>query len=142
MNPIKVLLIVAAFLCIGLGTLGIIIPVLPTVPLYLLALFLFERSSDRLHNWFKGTKLYERYLKNFMEHRSMTLRGKLTILIPVGILLIVTAVLIDSLIARIIIGALIVIMNVYFFTRIKTVSPEEKAAETISELSSPPENLE
>lgn len=38
-------------LCLLLGAVGIVLPLLPTVPFLLLAAFLFARSSERLHNW-------------------------------------------------------------------------------------------
>lgn len=43
----------AAFglICVGLAVVGIVVPLLPTVPFLLLAAFFFARSSSRLHNW-------------------------------------------------------------------------------------------
>ncbi|WP_406647292.1 YbaN family protein [Aliisedimentitalea scapharcae] len=38
-------------LCVALAVIGIVLPLLPTVPFLLLAAFLFANSSDRLHNW-------------------------------------------------------------------------------------------
>ncbi len=38
-------------ICVGLGLIGILLPLLPTVPFMLLAAFFFSKSSERLHHW-------------------------------------------------------------------------------------------
>ena len=42
---------VAGLLALGSGLIGIVLPLVPTVPFLLLATFCFARSSERLHNW-------------------------------------------------------------------------------------------
>lgn len=47
----RVLWVCLGLLALTLGTIGIVLPLLPTVPFLLLAAFFFARSSERLHNW-------------------------------------------------------------------------------------------
>ena len=71
----------------GLGALGSVLPFLPTTPLILLAAFCFARSSDKLNNWFKSTKLYKTVLEGFVTKRRMTIKAKLSIIVPVTLLM-------------------------------------------------------
>lgn len=43
-NPLKIVWIVLGFLCLGLGTVGIVLPILPTVPFYMATLFCFAKK--------------------------------------------------------------------------------------------------
>lgn len=61
---------------LALGTVGIFLPILPTVPFYLLTLFFFANSSQRLHRWFLGTRLYEKHLASYVSRKGMTARTK------------------------------------------------------------------
>lgn len=125
MNIVKVIYLSLAFICTAIGAVGVVLPVLPTVPFLLLASFFFAKGSDRFHKWFLETKLYKNHLDSFVKSRGMTLKTKLCILLPVSAMLILTIIFLDNLHARIFLVCLIIFKYVYFFTRIKTLSPEE-----------------
>ena len=79
----KILYIMIGCISLGLGIIGVILPILPTVPFVLLAAFCFARSSERLDGWFKNTKLYrENNIKS-----GMTKRAKLRIMCSVTLLM-------------------------------------------------------
>lgn len=73
--------------CLALGCIGAVFPILPTVPFFLATVFCFANSSQRLHDWFIGTKLYEKNLKSFVQKKGMTVRTKAAILTSTTLLM-------------------------------------------------------
>ena len=65
----------AAF--IALGAVGIFVPVLPTVPLWLLAAACFARSSTRVYNWLLNHEQFGHPIREWRHHRSIPYRAKL-----------------------------------------------------------------
>lgn len=85
----KILYILIGCISLGLGIIGVILPILPTVPFVLLAAFCFARSSERLDGWFKNTKLYrENNMKNGMTKQAkIRIMCSVTLLVSVGFIM-------------------------------------------------------
>lgn len=83
----KVLFVILGCIGIGLGAVGAILPLLPAFPFLLLAAFCFAKSSERLHNWFIGTKLYKNNLESYVKGKGMTWKTKIRIMITVTLLM-------------------------------------------------------
>lgn len=73
----KILLTVLGLISLGLGILGIFLPVLPTTPLLLLAAALFLRSNMKLYDWLLNHPRLGPYIRNFMEHKAIPLKVKI-----------------------------------------------------------------
>ncbi|MCR4904153.1 MAG: YbaN family protein [Butyrivibrio sp.] len=83
----KTFWIILGCICLALGTIGIVIPILPTVPFYLATVFCYAKGSERLHTWFLGTNLYKNHLESYVEKKGMLLKTKLGIITSVTILM-------------------------------------------------------
>lgn len=67
----KILLRIAGTVCIGLGILGIFLPLLPTTPFLLLAAACYARSSKRLYNWLLNSRYLGKYIRNYREGKGI-----------------------------------------------------------------------
>lgn len=67
----------------ALGTAGIVLPLLPTVPFYMLTLFCLARGSERFHKMFLESSLYQKTVGAYERDKALTLRTKLSILASV-----------------------------------------------------------
>ncbi len=77
----KVALVTVGILTLSLGIVGVFLPVLPTTPFLLLSAACFVRSSDRLYNWLIHHKWFGAYIRNYREHRAVTLKSKILTLV-------------------------------------------------------------
>ena len=73
MRPFYFLLGWCAF---SLGAVGALVPGLPTVPLMLVALWAFSKSSDRFHQWLYSHRIFGPPLQQWHQHRVIPLRAK------------------------------------------------------------------
>lgn len=126
----KILLVIIGCIGVGLGALGMVLPILPTVPFLLLAAFCFARSSERLNNWFIGTKLYKNNLESYVKGKGMTRKTKIKIMVTVTVLMTVGFIMMDQvLVGRIVLACVWVFHILYFVFGVKTIKKEKFAEE-------------
>ncbi|HDJ5520268.1 TPA: YbaN family protein [Staphylococcus aureus] len=116
----RLILIVIGLIFTALGIAGAVLPLLPTTPFLLVAVFCFSRSSDRFYNWLINQKIYKEYVENFYLHRGYTLQQKIKILISLYIVIAFSIYMVDVLAVRVGLIIMVIIQTAVLFTFVKT----------------------
>ncbi|HDN3470327.1 TPA: YbaN family protein [Staphylococcus aureus] len=116
----RLILIVIGLIFTALGIAGAVLPLLPTTPFLLVAVFCFARSSDRFYNWLINQKIYKEYVENFYLHRGYTLQQKIKILISLYNVIGFSIYMVDVLAVRVGLIIMVIIQTAVLFTFVKT----------------------
>lgn len=136
MNVNKIFWMTMGLIGLGLGALGAVLPLLPAFPFLLLAAFSFGKSSEKLHTWFIGTKLYKNNLESYVKGQGMTWRTKIKVMITVTLLMAFGFFMMlrkNLYIPCAILGGVWVFHIVYFLWGVKTYQTEEKLRKVLTE---------
>ena len=120
----KLLYIIIGCIGVGLGAVGAVVPMLPAFPFLMLAAFCFARSSEKLDRWFKGTKLYQDNLEDYVAGRGMTVKTKVRIMITVTLLMSIGFIMmgLKGIVAGcIVLGCVWAFHIIYFIWGVKTI---------------------
>ena len=111
--------LILGIISVTLGFIGAFVPVLPTTPLVLLALFCFSKSSKKFEEKLINSKLYKKYIQEFMEKKSLPLKRKIFLVSFATIMMMFPLMILDSIIIKIIIVLLLIYLYYYFIFKIK-----------------------
>ena len=78
---VRILLTVLGTLFVGIGILGIFVPILPTTPFLLLAAVCYARSSRRFYGRLLNNRWFGNYIRNYRERKGLPLKQKVVIII-------------------------------------------------------------
>ena len=121
------------FLMMGAGAVGVILPILPTVPFLMAALCCFTKGSGKLENWFRQTSLYQKHLEPFMDKKEMTRKAKLTVMISMTIFMGIGFIMMEQVpVGRMILAAVWMFHILYFTLGIKTAEKTCTAGENFN----------
>ena len=122
MNRIKkIIFVIVGVISLLLGIIGTVLPILPTVPFLLLTSYCFARGSNKFEVWFKSSKIYKKYLENFIFNKSMTLKQKIYISTFADIMIAFPLVILNNLYIKLFLIIVIIFKYYYFIFKIKTI---------------------
>ncbi len=106
-------LIFAGTVFVGIGILGIFIPLLPTTVFLLMAAWCYARSSHRFYDWLHHNKIFGKYLKNYREGRGITVSSKVTSIAVLWGGILYSMYVVPSLIVRLILAAIAIGVTIH-----------------------------
>lgn len=107
-----------------LGIMGVFLPLLPTTPFLLLTSFFYTRGSERINKWFRSTSFYRDYVEGFRKG-ELTIKQKIKIIISCYICLAISAIFVDHLYTRIVLGCIAIVQAIsMFIIKTKKENPE------------------
>ena len=74
----RLFFLILGFLALGIGTIGIFVPLLPTTSLILLSAFCFARSSKKFHSWLIQHPRFGKLIQDWNEKGSISKKAKIS----------------------------------------------------------------
>ena len=122
----KILYILLGCVGLALGAIGAVLPLLPAFPFLLLAAFSFARSSEKLHRWFTGTKLYKNNLESYIKGKGMTWKTKIRVMVTVTVLMSIGFIIMSRVpVGRIVLGVVWIFHILYFIFGVRTIEESD-----------------
>ena len=123
----KYIFIALGFLFLGIGIVGIYLPLLPATPFLLLATACFAKGSDKFHKWFTSTKIYKNNIEPIKDNKGLTMKKKIKILAMITFFIAISFYFVKISHARICLIVVLIFHYIYFFFKVKTVKEIENA---------------
>ena len=98
---------------VGIGIIGIFIPLLPTTPFLLIAAYSFNRGSEKMSNWLKHNKLIGPYINNYYEKKGVSLRSKMNSIFILWITIGISIYFVNNIYARIVLVLVIIGVTIH-----------------------------
>ena len=77
-NTSRFLYLIFGFILVGIGVLGIFLPLLPTAIFLIMASACFMKSSPKAAAWLKNNKWIGGYVRNYIDKTGLTITSKIT----------------------------------------------------------------
>ena len=74
----KGILIFIGTVCVGLGVLGMFLPLMPTTVFLLLAAYCYSRSSETFHNWLMNNRFLGKYISSYKSGKGISVSQKIS----------------------------------------------------------------
>jgi uncharacterized membrane protein YbaN (DUF454 family) len=114
---VKYILASLGLISLFMGILGIFLPLLPTTPFLLLSAALFMKSSTRLYNWLMNHKYLGKYLKNYIQHKTISTKTKISAISLLWITILTSVIFItEKILVKIVLLAIAIAVTIHILS--------------------------
>lgn len=114
---IKYILAFIGLISLTLGVIGIFLPLLPTTPFLLLSAALFMKSSERLYSWLMNHKYLGKHLKNYLHHKTISVKTKISSLSLLWLTILTTSLIfVDKMIIKIVLLVIAIAVTIHILS--------------------------
>ena len=124
----RIIYLSIGFISLALAIVGVVLPLLPTTPFLLLSIACFSKSSKRFEDWLYHTKLYQTYVADYRETKSIAKERKKWILLQIYILMGISIFLAPIIWVKLALGALTIFIT-YYLLKVIPNKPENPTEE-------------
>jgi uncharacterized membrane protein YbaN (DUF454 family) len=111
------LYVLFGWISFGVGIVGIVTPILPTVPFFLLASWCFSKGSPKFHAWIRDHKYAGPIIHDWEEHRSISKKSKIKAIITIVISFAISIAVVKPLGLKIMLICIGVAVSTFILTR-------------------------
>lgn len=121
------ILVTLGLVAVGLGVLGIFLPLLPTTPFLLLAAYLFAKGSDRWHRWLLNHRHLGPYIHAFRNKTGLTKAQKIRMGASFTAVMAISIYFVPTLTGKVLLGGIWAFWT-FMLVRMKSFEPRAEAA--------------
>jgi uncharacterized membrane protein YbaN (DUF454 family) len=128
---IRSLFVVAGTICVCLGAIGIVLPVLPTTPFLLLAAACYMRGSERMHKWLLNNRWFGSYIKNYREGKGISAKGKFVSIVTLWVAISISVFIVNIFLLHIALIIIATLVSIHI-VKVPTYKKENEARQKLS----------
>lgn len=118
---------------VGIGAVGVALPVLPTTPFILIAAFCFGKSSKKAEKWISNNRHFGSYIENYKNKKGVPIEVKRDSLIFLWFMLIISMIIINKPIMMVILAiiGICVTSHILLLKTKKRFNPKKRIISTL-----------
>ncbi len=105
------------WVCVAIGVVGLILPLLPGFPFLIIALWAFSKSSERFHHWLYTHEVYGPPLRSWNRYRVIPPKAKLTATVAMALALVILVVTGADLTIVLVVAGILAVCAAYVLSR-------------------------